>query len=408
MQVLLRLLLACCVCAYAACDSPESPHDSIPLETHLQVTHDYGIAVVPLDEYFNLIYVPGSLNGKDSCWFIWDTGFEYSLLNRDRLGDLGIQSGDTYTESQPGGDVEVTSAYAITIDFGDVEMRADSMRALPLAGLEPVVGRPIHGIIGHDLFLKFAIEVDYEQQQLTVLETARFSPSEGGQVVNIFIENDEVFVYGEVLHPDGTWRRAKLKLDTGSADFIGFNGSYVQSQDLVNDERPRIPALGTAVGGHTENWVTRIDRFRLGATEIEHPVVGYSVDTLRGGDAGTIGGGFLHRFHCWYDYRGGRLALMPNRYYHDPVEYDMSGIFPIAAQPDFATKRVLVVTPGSVAEDADVRPNDILVSIDGTPANQLSIETIRQIFMQDGREVTLVIDRNGDSMETTLLLKRMI
>ena len=75
-------------------------------------------------------------------------------------------------------------------------------------------------------------------------------------------------------------------------------------------------SLGAAVGGQTDNWVTRLMGFHLGNISFEKPLIGYSVDTLRSGDAGTIGGEFSRRFRAIFDYKRERLLLERNRHYN--------------------------------------------------------------------------------------------
>ncbi|UCD63127.1 MAG: PDZ domain-containing protein [Candidatus Zixiibacteriota bacterium] len=365
-------------------------------------------AQVPFDVCFNIVFIPGSTGGGDSAWFILDTGFEYSLLNRDRLDSAQIANAPTRVEKQPGGEVEVTTVYDIAFALRGLEIAADSIRAIPLGGLEPVAGRRIDGIIGHEFFERFVVTVDYANQVLTVTEPAEFDYRGNGDIIPVLIENNEPFITAEVRHPDGNFRKAKLKLDTGSADFIGFNGSYVQAIGLVADSQARVPALGTAVGGHTDNWVTRLAAFRAGSFTIYSPVVGYSVDLTRGGDAGTIGGEFFRRFKATFDYNRRRLILDANAALADRVEYDMSGVFPIADPPDFGAKRVLAVTPGSAAERVGIQAGDLMTTVNGVPAGSYSICELRQLFMQPGGEIELAINRQDSLINVVLVLEPMI
>lgn len=390
----------------AACQGTAPPDPDYPLV--LSITDGQQRVLLPFELCFNVIFIPGSVNGVDSAWFILDTGFEYSLLNRDRLDSSVLVNAPTIREKQPGGEVEVTTVYGMNIGLPGIDIKADSIRALPLGGLEPVPGRRIDGIIGHEFFERFVVSIDYAAQVITIIEPDAFRYDGTGEIAAVVVENNEPFFFAEVSLPDGTMKKAKLKLDTGSADFIGFNGSYVQAVGLVSDSQPRIPVLGTAVGGHTDNWVTRMAAFRVGEVTISNPVVGYSVDTLRGGDAGTIGGEFLRRFTATFDYYRDRLILESNSALIEPIEYDMSGIFPIADPPEFAGKRILVVTPGSPADRAGLQAGDELVSIDGVPCEEYSICELRRLFMQPGEEYKVIVNRNDSPVTCVLRLERLI
>lgn len=364
-------------------------------------------SVIKFEPVMNLIYLPGKLNGEDSCWFNLDTGFPYSLVNKDRLDTSRIRLGSANLEGQPGGEIEVQPVFDVEIAVGDVSLTADSMRCYPLGGLEPIIGRRFDGIIGHDLFERFVVTVDYISNSVKIENAETFTYSGNGTEIDVMIIEGEPFVFAEVKHPDGTWRKAKLKLDTGSADFIGFNGSYVKAENLIPDDQPRIPATGSAVGGKTENWVTRLDEFRVGNITFSNPVVGYSVDTLRGGDAGTIGAEFLSRFTVIFDYPRDRIILEPNNRFDRDFTIDMSGIFPIAKAPDFGAKVVMAVEPGSPAGEAGIIAGDILVKIDEFDGVEMAISEIRARFMKAGK-VTLQVQSGESIREVIMMLKPLI
>ncbi len=364
-------------------------------------------STVEYDPVMSLIYLPGKLNGRDSCWFILDSGFPHTLVNRDRLDTSIVKLGLAFKEVQPGGQVEVQAVYGIEIDIGDVLIAADSMRSYPFGGLESITGRRFDGIVGHDLFDKFVVTIDYVSNTVRLENAESFNYSGNGTSVKVTVIDNEPFIYAEIKHPDGTWRKAKLKIDTGSIDFIGFNGSYVKAENLVTDNQPKIPTTGAAAGGNSENWVTRINEFRIKDLTFSNPVVGYSVDTLRSGDAGTIGGEFLSRFTVIFDYPHDRIILEPNKNFSRGFEFDMSGIFPITKASDFSTKVVMDVRPGSPAYEAGIVAGDTLVRIDEIDCVEMSISDIRNRFMTPGKVAVLI--RSGESSrETVMLLKPQI
>lgn len=404
-----RILLCIPIFALLGCTSSAPPNQLkiIDFATKLSLADQNTPAVIEFKSVMNLVWLPGILNGRDSCWFILDTGFPYSLVNRDRLDSAHFKLGSAHLEAQPGGDVEIRPAFDIEIMIGAVSLTADSMRAFPLGGNEPIVGQRFDGIIGHDLFEKFVVTIDYLASTVMVEDPNAFSYSGDGTEIELIVIEGEPFIIAEVKHPDGTWRKAKLKLDTGSADFIGFNGSYIQTETLVSDDQPKIPATGSAVGGKTENWVTRLEEFRLKDIAFSNPVVGYSVDTLRGGDAGTIGAEFLHRFKVIFDYPRNRIILEPNENFEQPFLWDMSGIFPTAEAPEFDIKVVMAVEPGSPAEEAGIIPGDILVRIDTVNCSDLSIAQIRQRFMKEGK-VTIEVQSGESFRKVDMMLKPLI
>jgi hypothetical protein len=363
---------------------------------------------IPFDLYCNLIFLQADINKTGPCWFILDSGFEGSVINKSTLEKHGWPVGASHNEQAPGGEIEIAYSDSLEIGLDGLSLGPMKLMVLSLDGIEPVVGRVIDGIMGHDFFMRYTLHIDYESRILNVYDPARFRFSGDGRMVPLIIENNEVFIFAILESGDRPPVKAKLKLDTGSSDFIGLNGSFVAHEELFEPTHKKFPAQGAAVGGYTENYVTRLAGFRLGDIQVREPVIGYSVDTLRVGDAGTIGGDFLSRFTATFDYARHRMLLKKNKHFADPYDYDMSGIFPVAESPEFKIIKIVSVTPKSPATDAGLQANDIIVSIDGKPACDYGVAQIRQLFSIEDNHVSLEIERNGTSMHVDLVLRKLI
>lgn len=106
---------------------------------------------VPFDNAFGLVWVMVSVGDTDSLAFVLDTGFDYSLINASVAGRLGLDIEEPQLVPQPGGAVEVGAVSGVTLGIGGVQVGPLTLQAVPLAGLEPVVGRRLDGVIGHDV-----------------------------------------------------------------------------------------------------------------------------------------------------------------------------------------------------------------------------------------------------------------
>jgi len=97
--------------------------------------------------------------------------------------------------------------------------------------------------------------------------------------------------------------------------------------------------------------------------------------------------------------------LEPNSHFAEPYEIDMSGI-ELVADGD----KLLIddVDEDSSAAEAGVKGGDILLAINGRPAAEFTLDQIRTMFMQDGKEYLLSLKRDGKVLEIKLRLKRII
>ena len=62
----------------------------------------------------------------------------------------------------------------------------------------------------------------------------------------------------------------------------------------------------------------------------------------------------------------------------------------------------------SAASEAGIKPNDILETIDGKSATNMTLQQIKQMFMRDGAAYSLQIRRAGELVHVTLQLRRRI
>jgi S1-C subfamily serine protease len=83
----------------------------------------------------------------------------------------------------------------------------------------------------------------------------------------------------------------------------------------------------------------------------------------------------------------------------------MSGIVLVA---DGADLLIDDVEENSSAAKAGVQGGDILAAINGRPAAEFTLDQIRTMFMQDGKEYLLSLKRDGKVLQIKLKLKRII
>jgi C-terminal processing protease CtpA/Prc len=93
----------------------------------------------------------------------------------------------------------------------------------------------------------------------------------------------------------------------------------------------------------------------------------------------------------------------------DPtMEFDMSGLLLTAAPPDFRVFRVNRVLDNTPAAEAGLGEGDLIVAVDGRPAQEFTLSELRKLFRQDARVVQLRIQRNDQTRDVQLRLRRLI
>ena len=364
------------------------------------------LTVVPLISVAGMPLIAVRTDSAPAHLWLFDTGFETSVVNRRFADTLRLGS---YTHEQaavPGGHTDIGHVPGFPLHIGEVTFTPDRLAVVDLHNVEPLLGLPFAGILGHDFLMRYVVRIVYDRNEVQLFAPSTFAYAGPGKSLRIWIEEGQSFTLG-LLYAGERTTPAKLKLDTGSLDVLGLNGSFVQQTDLVGSDRPNVPAVGAALGGTTAAYVVRLDSMSLGEFMIPKPIAAYSTDLRRRGDAGTMGVGLLSRFNPTFDYPRHRVILEASERSHQPMRYDASGLLVAGAGAGYRSVVVLSVDQNSPASAAEVQPGDSIVMIDGTRASDVGLSAIRQRFTQPGA-VRLQLMHQGQPREVLLNLRERL
>ena len=103
------------------------------------------------------------------------------------------------------------------------------------------------------------------------------------------------------------------------------------------------------------------------------------------------------------DYRRNTLWLVPNDRFGEEQWFDASGVGFVKTS-DAKRHVASAVVPGSPADVAGARKGDVLVSIDGQSADNLTSKEVALALSRGGRSPVLVLQREGRQVTVTLQL----
>lgn len=149
--------------------------------------------------------------------------------------------------------------------------------------------------------------------------------------------------------------------------------------------------------------LARLPQLQIGNFVLPNPVVGFpdaqslQLATEKGERwDGNLGGDALSRFNVVFNYPNQELYLKKNRKFNAPYEYDISGVQLETKASDF--KRVIVgyVRPNSAAARAGVVQGAEVVSINHTPAAEVTIGELFHILnRKPGKKLKMQLKTNG-------------
>jgi hypothetical protein len=313
-----------------------------------------------------------------------------------------------------------TEVRDVLIDVGRLKLPQLTMVAIDLAPLAAGLGQPISGILGYDLFKQFVVQIDYARRTVAFHAPARYSAPADAEVLPIAIQDQVPLVSSEILGASGS-AAVKLVLDTGQTSALTLVRSFVDRQRLLTPGQPEVRiTTGALLPGQVPATVTRINGLKLGRFTLGHIVTNVAADTEAAGldddSTGILGGALLKRFIVAIDYSRNQLILesRSDQGVAEPTEFDMSGLSLVAQGDGYREYRVRSVIPASPGADAGVMAGDVIATINGRPAAELTLNEVRELFRRDGQECALELRRPGANVakvanvRTTLRTRRLL
>ena len=370
---------------------------------------------LPIELYGNHILVRVSVNRCQNLGFILDTGASAPFLNRRRISECDLGTGESHSRGGVGTgerSVQLSKAKGVSLKLDSVDLSGEDAFVLPLDDLERVLGRQIDGILGPQIFEKHIVEIDYEQRTLRLNDVKSFSYTGPGQNLPIQIRNHRPFLVAKLEVAGHAPQEGVFVIDIGDNSALSLHTQFVSKHKLLPSEQDAIPNVTLGLAGGSRELIGRAQNLQIGNFVIPRPITAFSQATkgsaADGSYDGAIGGEILRRFKLIFDYSRRQLIMEPNIRVAEPFEADMSGLS-LAAQGDgFQTIRCKSVDAKSPASEAGFLEGDIIQSVDGELAVGSLLPRIRELFREEGKTYTVRVQRDGKAMQLLITMRRRI
>jgi hypothetical protein len=352
-------------------------------------------AEIPAEFVGNLVFVPVDINKSQPSLFVLDSTAATSSVSPTRATDLGLSNLKDLTLNFPG--VDMPFAALPTIDKPDFSQE---------------VGRPYQGTLGADFFSRVVVETDYGRQTLRLYDPAAYKYTGKGAVLPLRFNGTTPLIQASLKLAGQKPREDDFVVNTAQDASVIISDRLSEVHRIFSSHVKTINASDPQIEGGATVALGRLTNFEIGRYEIRGPVAAFvhpkANSSLDNNRAGVIGGGILRRFTVIFDYAHQQVILDPNNHFEDYEQEDKSGIAVVAKGPGLLTFEVASVQPGTPGAEAGVLKGDTIAGIDDEPAADLTLASIRSLFRQVGHKYKLLIQRNGQSVQITVQMRRLL
>lgn len=356
---------------------------------------------IPVEIINNIIIAQVSINNSVKLNFIVDTGVRTTILTEPYLApflNLGEPSEIRVRGLGEGTSIPANLYRNVSLRMRGVVGRGSRLIVLPsgMVNYSEMFGMPIHGIIGHELFAHFTVEVNYVRKVMRLYDPFKYKVKNDWEEIEIDLKRGKPYIKANYINPEGEKEEADWLLDMGASQALALF-----DQDVTLPDKTLDAFLGKGLSGNVYGKLGRITTFEIGNHQFEEVITGFpepeSLNMIEDDQYqwyGNIGSEILSRFHITFDYLHRRILIKRNHMFKRKFQYNMSGIEVLSKGEAYDIFEVTYVRPNSPADKVGVKPSDIILSVNGQPLDKATIgDMYVTLAGRDGRRITLRLKR---------------
>jgi Aspartyl protease/PDZ domain len=364
--------------------------------------HDFSIngsneTTIPFDLIDNHVYLNVSLNGKGPYRFVFDTG-AFNVMDPAVAREIGATAAGHLEGSGTGSaSVALQFARVSSLKLGNAELHDQLFATLPLRHEFAVAaGAPFDGLIGWEVLARFVTSIDYVAKTVTLRLGS--TPQNGVVIPFVFRGTDPQFActIDEIA--------SHCLVDTGSGSSLDIMALFVAAHPGVVPADATAPGMNAyGAGGGDIGRLGRLRSFEFGGFTLNDLVAGFSQATagvfIQEGMGANVGAGVWKRFTMTFDYPRQTMTVAPNAAFEKWDEYERAGVYLIERDGNLI---VVDVRPGTPAAKAGMRKDDVIATVDGKDASQITLGDLRSLFRRPAGTIVRFGVKRGSLAEAEI------
>jgi hypothetical protein len=389
-----------------------SPLPCIKVQLDESTRNEGLLASIPFQLYGNVIITELSVDESAPLNFIFDTGAGGTIINASTAANLDIVGDETVSREGATGMAEIVQSIDHIVYVEDISFQDVTLGIAELGHIEKRIGTPIDGVIGWLILSQYAVRIDYDAMLIEIYDNNRFEYDFGDSGYTLEVQGTAIFTNVTTVFKSGNIFTGKVLVDTGAGSTFYFNTPFIEENDLLAEMDTYYERETQSISNETAHvYTTMLANLSIGDYEISTLPVTMAIAEAGAsswsGPMGILGNSVLKRFNVFIDLQQEMMSLEPNRLYHDQFEVNCSGLELVM---DDGFQRVIIndVYAGSPAHEAGLKVDDEIVQINGANVSDFQLPQIKSMLSQDGEEIEILIDRNGELRSYTLKLQALI
>jgi len=389
-----------------------SPMPCVKVQLDESTRNEGLLASIPFQLYGNVILMELSVDESSPLNFIFDTGAGGTVINARTADRLDIVGDETVSREGATGMAEIVQSTDHIVYVEDVSFQDVTLGIAELGHIEKRIGTPIDGVIGWLILSQYAVRIDYDAMLIEIYDNNRFEYDFGDSGYALEVQGTAIFTNVTTAFKSGNTFTGKVLVDTGAGSTFYFNTPFIEENDLLAEVDTYYERETESLSTETSHVYTTM-LAELNISEHEFSTVPANIAIAEAGASswsgpmGILGNGVLKRFNVFIDLQQKRMSLEPNRLYHDQFEVNCSGLELVT---DDAFQKVIIdhVYAGSPAHEAGLEVGDEIVQINGANISDSQLPQIRSMLSQDGEEIEILIEREGELHNYLFVLQPLI
>jgi hypothetical protein len=377
---------------------------------------------IPFQLHSNLIIIPVRVNDSDTLQFILDTGVSNTIVTDPKaFKKTPVTLGRKVKLAGAGEGGSLTASVAIDNYLSTGGLRASHHNLVILdediLKLSEYVGTPVHGIFGYEIFANFVVNIDFQRREITLMQPKKYRyHKRKGDRYPITIQDTKAYTDALAVFDGEKSLPLRVVLDTGAGHALLLDRSR-SSAAMPIPERSIRAQLGRGLNGIIHGSMGRIQKIRFGRYELDNILASFP-DSMAFGmklvdmpeRQGNVGCELLRRFHVTFNYPEKYVVLKPvKRLMRESFEHDMSGLELRAKGERYRNYYVDKIVENSPAYLAGLQEGDEVLFVNNSSVSDMTISDIYKVLQKgEGKEVSMLIRRNGQMIIATFALKRLI